>query len=97
MNKEDHTITVTFNEDRPLGKTILPMMSEDYKERLKAEYKQTRYRLQSLNSMLDKWAKDELDYTLPCPQGLLMRQSNVMAHYLKILELRAEIEGVELI
>lgn len=79
-----------------LEKTIEMMTSEDYKERFKAEYYQLRERKNSLQTMLRKWTKGELDFEPTCPYYLLMWQLEEMKEYEKILKIRADIEGIEL-
>ena len=40
-----------------LKDTAAMMLSEDYKERFRAEYGQLRLRYQKLKSMLDRWIR----------------------------------------
>lgn len=70
------------------------MTSPDYKERFKAEYRQTSIRAQKLKSMLDKWESNELNFTPACPKELLEEQLTVMTKYLDILHRRGRIESV---
>lgn len=85
--------------------TVEMMVSNDYKERFKAEYYQTkeRYeRLKALNTKIEaamqtKFEKNSIE--MPehdCPAELLRDQQSVMGQYLHILELRAVIEGITL-
>ena len=87
--------------------TIELMQSEDYKERFKAEYHQTKLRyerLKALNTKIEaantaKYAMSPVILQEPkhaCPETLLREQQNIMGQYLHILEVRAEIEGIEL-
>ena len=80
--------------------TIEGMTSEDYKERFKAEYDQTNIRWRKLKAFCNKIEAAELTGAEPpkhdCPLGLLREQQAVMERYLRILEIRAEIEGVEI-
>ena len=69
---------------------------EDYKQRMIEEYQQTKARYQKLHKMLVKHDAGTLDFTPACPIGLLRDQQSTMGHYLNILEIRAEIEGVDL-
>lgn len=69
---------------------------EDYKQRMIEEYQQTKARYQKLHKMLVKKDAGTLDFTPTCPIGLLRDQQSTMGHYLNILEIRAEIEGVDL-
>ena len=72
------------------------MMSDDFRERTKAEYWELRIRWERLGNMLDKWEDGTLDFTPNCPRLLLVRQYNVMKDYMDILSKRAEIEGIDL-
>lgn len=79
-----------------LKDTIELMNSEDYKERFKAEYFQTRIRYEKLHAMTIKYEAETLDFTPSCPLNLLKEQENSMYDYLRTLEVRAEIEGIKL-
>ena len=90
-----------------LKDTVEMMCSEDYKERFRAEYYQLkeRYeRLRAFNIKIEaaKWADcsdEKLDIEMPkhdCPDRLLSEQEEAMSEYLKVLEIRAVIEGVVL-
>ena len=76
------------------------MLSEDYKERFKAEYWQTKIRYERLkkyNTRIE--AADLMHRSGPphdCPSFLLNEQQEIMGRYLHLLEVRAEIEGIEL-
>lgn len=76
--------------------TVDLMNSEDYKERFKAEYLQTKIRYDKLHKILVKQAAGTLDFELACSPALLTEQKRYMDEYLRILETRAEIEGVSL-
>ena len=69
---------------------------EDYKLRMTAEYRELKKRYTKLRRMLVRWEAGILDFTPTCPRDLLERQAVVMDEYLKILEIRAEIERVPL-
>lgn len=77
-----------------LKDTIDMMRSDDYKERFKAEYFQTKIRYQKLHKMLVKHEAGKLDFTPKCPITLLAQQKRCMGEYLRCLEVRAEIEGI---
>lgn len=79
-----------------LKDTIDLMTSEDYKERFKAEYYQTKIRYNSLHKMLVKLSAGKLEFTPTCPTNVLMTQERYMGEYLKQLEVRAVIEDIEL-
>ena len=84
-----------------LKDTVKGMMSDDYKERMAAEYHQTKIRyekLKKLNTRIEakvictsSAAEPQLDGT---PARLLRDQQRIMGEYLHILELRAEIEEI---
>ena len=79
-----------------LKDTIKLMESEDYKERFKAEYYQTKIRYDKLHKMLVKYEAKTLEFEPTCPIEILQDQAYYMGKYLKILEVRAEIENIEL-
>lgn len=79
-----------------LKDTIAGMTNPDYKERFKAEYQQTKIRHDKLVEMLNKLEKGELNFTPTCPEELLRDQANIMNHYLGLLQIRAEYEGIDL-
>ena len=79
-----------------LKDTIEMMQSADYKERFKAEYHQTKVRYDKLHKMLVKADAGTLDFTPSCPLGLLREQKAAMGKYLYCLEVRAQIEKIEL-
>ena len=79
-----------------LKDTIKLMQSDDYKDRFKAEYYQTKIRYEKLHKMLVKKEAGTLSFTPTCPIAVLLNQSNHMGYYLKQLEIRAEIEGIDL-
>lgn len=79
-----------------LKDTIKFMNSENYKERFKAEYYQTKIRYDKLHKMLIKCSACTLEFTPTTPIHLLEEQAKYMGNYLKILEIRAEIEGIKL-
>lgn len=83
------------------------MKSADYKERFKAEYYQTKIRyekLKAFNTKIEAARRTQFScqgavVDLPkhdCPDDLLLEQQTAMGQYLHILEVRAQIEGVEL-
>ena len=79
-----------------LKDTIDLMVSEDYKERFKAEYLQVKIRYDGLCNMIDKWVKNELTFTPTCPRSTYNLQLNAMEDYLTVLKERAVMEGIEL-
>lgn len=79
-----------------LKDTIEMMNSPDYKERFKAEYWQTKIRYEKLHKMTVKYEAGTLNFTPSCSLELLLHQKSMMGQYLHDLEVRAEIEGIEL-
>lgn len=79
-----------------LRDTIEMMQSEDFRERFKAEYWQTKIRYQKLHDMTIKYEAGTLNFTPKCSLELLQHQKSMMGQYLHDLEVRAQIEGVEL-
>ena len=90
-----------------LSDTVAAMCSEDYKERFKAEYYQTKIRYEKLKAFNTKieaarhvqYGMGKYKCPMPehdCPDELLREQQSVMGNYLHILEVRAAIEGIEL-
>ena len=73
---------------------IAMMTSDDYKERFKAEYYQTKIRYEKLHKMCVKYEAGTLNFTPSCSLALLKEQKAAMGNYLRCLEIRAEIEGV---
>lgn len=74
-----------------LKDTIPLMTSEDYRERFKAEYYQTKIRAGKLQSLI----QHDMDLA-NSPKIILERQLNAMLDYLSTLALRAEFEGINL-
>lgn len=79
-----------------LKDTIELMNSSDYKDRFKAEYQQVKIRHEKLHKILVKWDAGTLDFEPTCSKALLMEQERYMREYIRCLETRAEIEGVDL-
>lgn len=69
---------------------------EGYKERMVQEYQDLKRRQEKLHRILVKCEAGTLDFELDCPVELLRKQEWAMVEYLNILELRAEIEKVDI-
>lgn len=82
---------------KDLTGTISLMQSDDYRERFIAEYLQTKIRYDKLHKMIIKYEADTLGFEPNCSIELLMNQASAMGEYLHILEIRAEIENIELL
>lgn len=76
--------------------TIKMMSSEDYKERLKAEYYQAAIRYRKLKNMLNKWDRGEFGFSPTCPRSIYNMQIKAMEDYIAALKARIEIENIEL-
>lgn len=70
--------------------------SDNYKDRFIAEYLQLKERYEKLHRMLVKWEAKTLDFEPSCPFCVLEKQASIMGQYLKQLEIRAEIEGIDI-
>ena len=79
-----------------LKNTIELMLSNDFKERFKAEYYQLNKRIQKLQNMLDKYKASTLGFTPSCSYEMLYEQLVYMELYREILIKRAEIENIDL-
>lgn len=79
-----------------LKDTIELMQSEDYKERFKAEYQQTKIRYTKLHNMIVKYEANKLNFTPTCSLELLKKQASAMGQYLYCLEVRAAVEEIKL-
>lgn len=82
--------------DYSLSDTIALMTSDDYKDRFKAEYFQTKLRYDKLKSIIVKADAGTLEFEPSCPLGMLRAQLESMDVYLHMLAVRAEREGIEL-
>ena len=80
-----------------LKETITLMQSDDYKERFKAEYLQTKIRYDKLHKTIVMYEAGVLEFTPTCSIELLKKQASAMGSYLYSLEVRAEVEGIELV
>lgn len=79
-----------------LSDTVDLMKSSDYKDRFKAEYMQVKLRYNNLHKMLVKYEAKTLEFEPSCPINILQMQANYMGNYLKQLEIRAEIENIDI-
>lgn len=89
-----------------LKDTVDLMLSDDYKDRFIAEYKQTKERYERLKHFCNRieavriknlgLGPDIEEPAHDCPLDLLRDQQRCMGEYLHILEIRAIIEGIDL-
>ena len=89
-----------LNKPECLEDTIPFMLSKDYKERFISEYYQLKIRYEKLKSFCNKINASFVTHTKEpehdCPLTILEEQQNIMGRYLHILEVRAEIEKINL-
>ncbi len=79
-----------------LKDTIKMMTSDHYIDRFKAEYWQVKIRYEKLRILIAKYKADKLDFDLAKSFELLEDQLYYMNEYLKVLEVRAELEEIDL-
>ncbi len=79
-----------------IDRIIELLKSEDYKERAKGEYWFVKDKYEKLHRMIIKREAGKLDFTPNCPFGQWEAQASAMGQYLYQLEIKAEIEGVDL-
>lgn len=78
-----------------LKDTVELMTSENYKERFRAEYWQTKIRYDRLMNMLERHDAGTLHFTLTETE-VLKQQAAAMRIYLYLLKERAELEQIYL-
>lgn len=71
-------------------------MINDWDVRMANEFWETKERYEKLHQMIIKLEAGTLDFKPKCPKALLRDQLDTMRHYLEVLAIRAEIEGVDL-
>lgn len=81
---------------KELHDTVVLMNSSDYKERFKAEYYQTKIRYDKLHKLIIKMEAGTCDFTPSCSLEIHKEQAKYMGMYLHMLEVRAEIEKIDL-
>ena len=87
-----------------LSDTVSLMTSDDYGERLKAEYLQTKIRRDKLKNMIRKcdaavgvgFGIGTLTFEPKCPRNVLIYQLALMNAYLEALKMRADIELIDI-
>ena len=79
-----------------LQDTIELMSSDDYNERFKAEFLQLQIRIGKLERMLKGYREGTLDFKPKCSYELLHKQLVFMKGYMETLDVRADIEDIEL-
>ena len=94
--KKNFEEACAMEDNSPLLATVFNMKSSDYKKRFEAEYRQLKIRYDGLKKMCEKWDAGELDFTPTCPRGIYDKQMAAMADYLRVLEVRAYDESIDL-
>jgi hypothetical protein len=79
-----------------LRETTKLMESEDYKERFKGEYAQTKIRFTKLDTAIQKLDANTLGYDPKSGYDLMVAQAQAMANYLKVLKTIAMVEDIDL-
>lgn len=72
--------------------TVPLMVSDDYRDRFRAEYHQLQIRYEKLETMVSNW--DDLDFIPTCTKDVYIKQLTAMGEYLDILKYRADKEGI---
>lgn len=78
------------------NKNELSISEPEWQARFRGEYKGLKDRYNKLHRMIVKYDAGTLDFKPTCPVELLRQQEIVMSEYMRILEIRAQIEGVVL-
>lgn len=79
-----------------IDKACVAALSNDWKERFLGEYWPLKHRYDNLHKMIVKYEAGTLDFTPNCSLELLKEQKAAMGKYLYILEVRAQIENINL-
>lgn len=79
-----------------LDKTVDLMLSDDYKDRFEAEYRQLVNRANKLRKMIRQYEKGELEFEPDSPIDILVWQLKTMDEYIYILKRRASYEKITL-
>lgn len=70
-------------------------LDNGYEKRFESEYNSLLDRYNKLRKMIIKYDAGKLDFTPSCPIALLKKQLAAMGEYLTILEIRIEVEGLD--
>lgn len=79
-----------------LDKTVELMLSDDYKDRFEAEYRQLVNRANKLRKVIRQYEKGELEFEPDSPIDILVWQLKTMDEYIYILKRRASYEKITL-
>ena len=83
-------------EIKTLKDTTKLMESDNYIDRFKGEYYQLVIRMRGLSNVMHKMKEGTLDFEPKCSYELFEKQLIGMQHYKHALELRANVEEIEL-
>ena len=87
--------TTPFCGSYDLNDTVNMMNSDSYKDRIRAEIDQLLIRIHKLEITLKHYKEETLTYVPHCSYELLYEQLVYMKQYLRVLNERAKIEGLE--
>lgn len=79
---------------RKLGAIENESVISEWQVRFREEYRDLKNRQAKLHKMLVRYDAGTLDFKPTCPIELLKEQEIIMNEYMRILEIRAEIEVV---
>ena len=83
-------------EIKTLKDTTKLMESNNYIDRFKGEYYQLVIRMKGLSNTMHKMKEGTLDFEPKCSYELFEKQLIAMQHYKHALELRGNVEEIEL-
>lgn len=86
-------VNIERNFSMELKDTVELMLSGDYKDRLEAEYLQTKVRYVKLVNALSDIESLDIDDKM---KELMNKQKDVMSEYMDILRERADLDGIDL-
>ena len=78
-----------------LKETVELMISDDYNDRFRAEYYQLEVRIDKLQTMLEKYKNNQLDFVPKCSYELLSKQLDAMIQYRDCLLERSIVEDID--
>lgn len=93
--EKTYELPETEDVDAPKECEAIPV-EPSWQERMQGEYHDLKTRYEKLHRMVTKYEAGTLDFTPNCSLDLLRQQKRHMGEYLHDLEIRAEVEGIEL-
>lgn len=79
-----------------IDEIVALLRSDDYKDRAKGEYYFVKDKYEKLHRMIIRREAGKLDFKPNCPMEQWKAQAAAMGAYLYQLEVKAEMEGIEL-